>query len=157
MGTHKLLIEVTEKCNMTGTLDEGSAQTLKQSVHNTTLMTRCCMGAYLVLPDGVLPYSAYPFMLHEKFALLWNIHIVDHQISIQSICCTGVQEALSGSCGACSQLLTHQIVEGILQQIKTGLNASTSYTYQPIGGLIKIIQKKCAMLDGLCFKQLSTS
>jgi hypothetical protein len=94
MGTHKLLIEVTEKCNMTGTLDEGSAQTQKQSVHNTTLMARCCKGAYLVLPDGVLPYSSYPFMLHEKFALLWNIHIVDHQISIQSICCTGVQEAL---------------------------------------------------------------
>ena len=131
--------------------------TQKQSKYNTTLRRRPCTGTYLAMPDGVLPYSAYPFMLHEKFALPWNIHIVDHQMSIQSTHCTGVRETSSSSCQACSQLLTHQIVEGILQRIQTGIHASTSYVYQPIGGLIEILRKKCALLDGLRFKQLSAS
>ncbi|KAF8260231.1 hypothetical protein EI94DRAFT_1773743 [Lactarius quietus] len=47
---------------------------------------------------------------------------------------------------ACSQLLTHRIVEGILQQVKTGVHASTSYMYQPIGGLIE--QLVMAMAEG---------
>ncbi|KAF8262077.1 hypothetical protein EI94DRAFT_1705043 [Lactarius quietus] len=113
-------------------------------------------GVYLPMPDGVLPYSAYPFMLHEKFVLPWNFHVVDYQMSMQSIHCKEVQSTESDSCEACLQLLTHQIVEGIICQIETGINASTSYVYQPIGGPIEILQKKSAMLDGLRFKQLST-
>lgn len=110
-----------------------------------------------MMPDGVLPYGAYPFMLHEVFVLPWNIHVVDHQLSIQSIHCTGVQETLTDPCQACSQLLTHRIVEGILDRIKNGIHANTNFAYQPIAGLIEILRKKCAMLDGLRFKQLSTS
>jgi hypothetical protein len=77
-------------------------------------------------------------------------------MSIQSIQCAGVQETQPDSCRACSQLLTHRIVEGILDQIENGIHTSTNYAYQPIGGLVEILQKKCAMLDGLHFKQLST-
>ncbi len=109
------------------------------------------------MPDGVLPYSTYPFMLHEAFVLPWHIHIVDHRMSIQSIHCVGVRETSSDSCRACSQLLTHRIVEGILNRIENGIHTNANYAYQPIRGLIEILRKKCAMLDGLCFKQLSTS
>ena len=108
------------------------------------------------MPDGVLPYSAYPFMLHKEFVLPWNIHVVNHLLSIQLIHCTGVWQTLSDSCEACSQLLTHQIVEGILYQLKNGIHTNTNFVYQPIAGLIEILQKKCAMLDGLHFKQLLT-
>ena len=38
-----------------------------------------------------------------------------------------------------------------------GIHANTNFVYQPIAGLIKILQKKCEMLDGLCFKQLLIS
>ncbi|KAN0131108.1 hypothetical protein V8E53_011000 [Lactarius tabidus] len=109
------------------------------------------------MPNGVLPYGTYPFMLHEVFVLPWNIHVVDHQLSIQSIHCTGVRESLSDPCQLCSQLLTHRLVEGILEQIKNGIHTNTNFAYQPITSLIEILRKKCAMLDGLHFKQLSTS
>ena len=121
------------------------------------LTKRTCSGAYLAMPDGVLPYSAYPFMLHEVFALPWNIHIVDHCMSIQSLSCTGVREELSESCQGCSQLLTHRIVEAILHRMKNGIHINTNYAYQPIGGLIEVLCKKSAVLDGLRFKQLLTS
>jgi hypothetical protein len=83
--------------------------------------------------------------------------IRDNQMSIQSTHCMGVQETLSDPCQACSQLLTHRIVEGIMDRIKTGIHKNTTFAYQPIAGLIEILQKKCTMLDGLRFKQLSTS
>ncbi|KAI9430998.1 hypothetical protein H4582DRAFT_1823275 [Lactarius indigo] len=76
---------------------------------------------------------------------------------VQSIQCGGVQETSSDSCRACSQLLTHRIVEGILAQIKNGIHENTTYVYQPIGGLIEVLRKKCALLDELRFKQLSIS
>ena len=156
LGTRELPIEVIER-NLTRTLSKSSVLTRKLSTHATTLKTRPCTGTYLAMPDGILPYTAYPFMLHEMFVLPWNIHIVDHRMSIQSIRCAGVRETSSDSCQSCSQLLTHWIVEGILQRIKTGIHASTSYAYQPIGGLIEILRKKSTTLDGLRFKQLSTS
>ena len=106
-GLRKRPIEVAEGGNKTRTLD-------KKSTHATKLILKPCVGAHLVMPDRVLPYSTYPFMLHEMFVLLWNIHTVNHQLSIQLIHCTGVCKTLSDPCQECSQLLTHRTVEGIL-------------------------------------------
>lgn len=142
-GTRELPIEIVEMNEKAKAQDEP--------------MTRTCSGAYLAMPDGVLPYSTYPFMLHKVFTLPWNIHIVDHHMSIQSVSCTGVREELSESCRRCLQLLTHQIVEAILHRMKNGIHINTIYAYQPIGGLIEVLRKKCVVLDGLHFKQLLTS
>ena len=109
------------------------------------------------MPPGVLPYSAYPFMLHEAYTLPWNIHIVDHRMSLQSTKCTGELQGNSELCKECVRLLTHQIIEGILDRIRDGIHANTAYMYQPIGGLIELLRKKNAMIDGMRFKQLSTS
>lgn len=152
LGTHEYPIEVAESGDQTRVLNDIQ----RQSTHTRKAMTTPCTGAHLVMPNGVLPYGAYPFMLHNVFVLPWNIHVVDHQLSIQSIHCTGVQESLSDPCQLCSQLLTHRLVEGILDRIKNGIHANTNFVYQPITSLIEILRKKCAMLDGLCFKQLST-
>ncbi|KAH9068269.1 hypothetical protein EDB83DRAFT_2222807, partial [Lactarius deliciosus] len=156
-GTRELPIEVLENKEMARTPARGSISSRKRSTRATKPTTNPCSGAYLAMPDGVLPYSAYPFMLHEVFALPWHIHLVGPRMSIQSIHCAGVRETSSDSCQACSQLLTHRIVEGILHRISNGIHTNTVYAYQPIGGLIEILQKKCAMLDGLRFKQLSIS
>ncbi|KAH9022278.1 hypothetical protein EDB85DRAFT_2151865 [Lactarius pseudohatsudake] len=156
-GTRKLPIEVLESKEMARTPARGSISSRKRSMRATKPTTNPCSGAYLAMPDGVLPYSAYPFMLHEVFVLPWHVHLVGPRMSIQSIHCAGVRETSSDSCQACSQLLTHQIVEGILHRISNGIHTNTVYAYQPIGSLIEILRKKCAMLDGLRFKQLSVS
>jgi len=106
-GTRELPIEVLESHDKTRTRAGTSISSRKWSAQATKLMTNTCSGAHLAMPDGVLPYSAYPFMLHEVFVLPWHIHLVDHQLSIQSIHCAGVHETSSDSCRACSQLLTH--------------------------------------------------
>lgn len=85
-GTRELPIEVVESSDKTRTLDN----TQKQSKHITKHILKLCVGVYLAMPNGVLPYCAYPFMLHKVFMLLWNIHVVNHQLSIQLIHCAGV-------------------------------------------------------------------
>lgn len=109
------------------------------------------------MPAGVLPYGAYPFMLHEVYILPWDIHIVGHRLSIQSTNCNGIQGRQSESCQPCTELLTHRIVEGILGRIEHGIHANTAFAYQPIAGLIEILWKKNVMLDGMRFKHLSIS
>ncbi|KAH8980974.1 hypothetical protein EDB86DRAFT_3133864 [Lactarius hatsudake] len=156
-GTRELPIEVLESKEMARTPARGSISSRKRSTCAMKPTTNPCSRAYLAMPDGVLPYSAYPFMLHEVFVLPWHIHLVGPRMSIQSVHCTGVRETSSDSCQACSQLLTHRIVEGILHRISNGIHTNTVYAYQPIGSLIEILRKKCAMLDGLRFKQLLVS
>lgn len=156
-GTCELPIEVLESDDKSGTQAGRSITSRKRSARAMKPISKTCTRAYLAMPEGILPYSAYPFMLHEVFALPWHIHIIGHRISIQSIHCAGVREASSASCRACSQLLSHRIVQGILGRIKNGIHENTTYAYQPIGGLIEILRKKCGMLDGLRFNQLSMS
>ena len=154
-GTRELPIDIIECVEDDGKLDRSSTLTWKWSARATMPMSRPCTGVYLAMPHGVFPYSAYPFMLHEKFVLPWSIHIAGHRMTIQSTQCAGVRETESDSCQPCSRLLTHRIVEGIICRIETGINANTNHVYQPIGALIEIVQKKSAMLDELHFKQLS--
>ncbi|KAH9016244.1 hypothetical protein EDB84DRAFT_1567344 [Lactarius hengduanensis] len=144
-GTRELPIEVLESKEMARTPARGSISSRKRSTRATKPTTNPCSGAYLAMPDGVLPYSAYPFMLHEVFVLPWHVHLVGPRMSIQSIHCAGVRETSSDS------------LEGILHRISNGIHTNTVYAYQPIAGLIEILRKKCAMLDGLRFKQLSVS
>jgi len=110
------------------------------------------------MPVGVLPYVAYPFMLHDVYTLPWDIHIIEHRLFIQSTHCTkSIQHIDSDCCHECKRLLTHRTVEGILQRISAGIHINTAYMYQPIGGLVEILRKKNKKLDEMRFKQLTMS
>ena len=101
-GTCELPIDFIECIEDDKKLDKSSMLTQKRSARTTTLISRPCTGVYLAMPHGVFLYSAYPFMLHEKFVLPWSIHIAGNQMTIQSTQCAGIQETESDSCQACS-------------------------------------------------------
>ena len=86
--------------------DEGS-KTLPTLQKVLTRTKKHCSGVYLEMPVDVLPYVAYPFMLHDVYVLPWDIHIIEHRLFIQSIHCTkSVQHIDSDSCHECKRLLT---------------------------------------------------
>ena len=150
-GTQNLPIDVPESDGENVKMD----CMLKES--RLTSFIKRCAGIYLEMPASVLPYGAYPFMLHEVYALPWDIHIVGHQLSIQSTNCNGVRGQQSESCQPCTELQTHRIVEGILDRIKHRIHTNTAFAYQPIAGLIEILRKRNAALDGMQFKHLLIS
>ena len=171
-GFCEYLEVLVDEGSIVGGLIEGKASTLVEAIKGEsngknikmdcmlkelwwTQFIKWCVGIYLEMPAGVLTYSAYPFMLHEVYTLPWDIHIVGHWLSIQSTNCNGVRGQQSESCQPCTKLLTHQIVEGILNRIKHGIHANTAFAFLLIAGLLEILQKRNVALDGMQFEHLS--
>ena len=77
-----------------------------------------CIGIRLTFLSGMSPYSSYPFMLHDKFPLPWNIHILSYQMWIQAIDCKKLPCYNQEACRLCQDLLLNN--EGILQRIEMG-------------------------------------
>jgi hypothetical protein len=107
----------------------------------------------LSLPSGVSPYGAYPFKLHDKFALPWDIRISNHKLWVTSTHCKGV--AGRDGCRPCRELFLNDIMEGILHRIKHGVHENTPLAYQSIDGLIELIRRKSEALDVLRFMKLT--
>jgi hypothetical protein len=101
--------------------------------------TKPCVGIQLTFPPGVNTYSAYPFSLHDKFSLPWDIHILSHRMWIQAINCKKLPSPNLESCQPCRELLHNNVMEGILQRIDSGIHENTLLAYQPIGGLIELV------------------
>jgi hypothetical protein len=75
-----------------------------------------CHGVHLVMQPGISPYEGNPFMLHVKLKLPWNICITNDQLTLLSIHCHGCINPTmkSHACRECEKLLTHNVVEGIM-------------------------------------------
>jgi hypothetical protein len=57
-----------------------------------------CHGIHLVMQPGISPYEGYPFMLHVKLKLPWNIRITNDQLTLLSIHCHGCKNPTMKSC-----------------------------------------------------------
>jgi len=127
---------------------------------DTTMVTRSkstanCTGIQLAFPPGVSPYSSYPFMLHNKYSLPWDIHILSHRMWVQAIGCKTLPSHNQESCRPCRELLHNNIIEGILQRIETGVHENTPLAYQPIEGLIELVRRKSDGLEALRLTKLA--
>jgi len=112
-----------------------------------------CTRVHLSLPSGVSPYSAYPFKLHDKFPLPWDIHITNHQLWVQLIHCLRV--AGQDGCCPCCELFLNDTMKGILHHINDGIHQNMPLVYQSIKGLIELIRCKTQALDALQFTKLT--
>ena len=93
------------------------------------------------MPDGISPYAAYPFMLHERYRLPWGIQIFHNRMTLHSVHCTKI-------------LLTNDELEGILDRIKIGVHANCALVYQPMGELVR---QKSQKIDTMWFSKLTIS
>src|SRR6266498_1034576 len=98
-----------------GTLTAGDTSVESKS-------TKPCVGIQLTFPPGVNAYSAYPFLLHDKFSLPWDIHIlnVDSSDRLQKLPSPSLE-----SYRPCRELLHNNVNEGILQRIESGVHENT--------------------------------
>jgi hypothetical protein len=117
--------------------------------------TLTCIGIQLTFPPGVSPYASYPFMLHNKYSLPWDIHILKHRMWVQAIGCKKLPSHNQESCWPCRELLHNNIIEGIIQRITTGIHENTPLAYQPIGGLIELVRRKNDSLEALRLTKLA--
>ena len=111
------------------------------------------------MPNGVSPYAAYPFMLHELYSLPWGLQIAGNQLTLRSIHCRGpVRSSSVGTvCLDCEKLRNNDILKGILKRIETGVDAHCALVYQPIAGLIELVRKKNQKIDNMRLMKLTIS
>jgi hypothetical protein len=127
--------------------DEEGSITIPTLQKVLTCAKKHCSGVYLEMPVGVLPYVAYPFMLHDVYTLPWDLHIIEYRLFIQSTHCTkSIQHINSDCCHKCKRLLTHRTVEGILHRISAGIHINQPTCTSQLEGSLKSFEKKTKRL-----------
>ena len=125
--------------------------TTKLASSASTNLTPHCYGIHLVMQPGISPCEGYPFVLHVKLKLPWNLHIMNDQLTLLSIHCHGCLNPImkSHACREYEKLLTHNVFEGIMDRMRDGMHENSMLTYQPIGGLIEVVWHKNNQLNVL--------
>jgi hypothetical protein len=121
-----------------------------------TPKTGICEWLRVPIPEGMTPYTAYPFGMHGSRVLPWNVRIVDAKLYLQSTECSGSASA-RGMCTACKKLHTHDVLRGIIDRMKRGIHENTPHQFQPISGLMKIIEQKSARIDLMRMERLNAA
>ena len=131
-------------------------ETADQPIPPTPSRQKACEGVYIAMPNGVSPYAAYPFMLHEHYPLPWGIQITHNRLMLHSVHCTNTLDNCSStSCRECEKVLTNDILRGILDRMTNGVHANCTLVYQPMAGLIELIRQKNQKVDNLRFSKLT--
>lgn len=80
-----------------------------------------CNGITMDGDEGKSPYLEYPFGLHAKHALPWDVHLVNHRLILQSSACRKLVNNGETACDRCTQLPSNPVLAGILRRMKTGV------------------------------------
>jgi len=159
-GSRKDPISVEDGSNLQGPgvptrKAESPQQMVQHQDRRNNSPAKPCEGILLPMPPGISPFGAYPFMLHDKFQLPWNLQICDNRLTLYSHKCQG--DSTANSCRECEKLLTNGVVEGIMDRIRGGVHENSPLAYQPIAGLIDIICRKNEQLQVLRSTKLAIS
>ena len=110
--------------------------------------TEPCIGIHLVFPPGQDHHSSYPFSIHSERTIPWNYHSIDDFFYLQSKECKKfipVNHSSTSSleaCRPCQQIRKHERFKGIQDRLKKGIHLNTPLAFQPIGGLVTLVQRK---------------
>ena len=125
-------------------------------------LKQACHGLVNIpIQSQMTPYTAYPFGLHERSVLPWNIHINDNGLHLQSTGCR--ISAISGQPGCidCQELHSKELLEGILDRMENGVHENAPYAYpyayQPRVDLQKIRERKNSSLDVMRVGKVNTA
>lgn len=111
-------------------------------------MKKKCQGISTIHSPGSNPYLIYPFGLHAKLSLPWDVHVVNDVLWLQSRTCKQ-WITTKHACKECYALTENEALKGISSRAKFGMHESTPHAYQPIGGLIEIIDRKDGQVRAL--------
>jgi hypothetical protein len=120
-------------------------------------LKQACHGIYIPITSRMTLYTAYPFGLHERAVLPWNIHSNNKGLHLQSSGCHGSARSGQPCCFDCQELHSNKILEGILERMENGVHENAPYAYQPIVGLRKILEQKNSSLDVMRVGKMNTA
>jgi hypothetical protein len=88
----------------------------------------------------------------------WNVHIVNSELCLTAHNCSGVApDCKTGCCGYCYALRKANLLEGIQGRILDGIHENATHLYQPIAGLVNVINRKDVQLSAMHVVSLNTT
>ncbi|KAI0736220.1 hypothetical protein C8Q72DRAFT_756447, partial [Fomitopsis betulina] len=122
-----------------------------------------CPGFHFECPPGKSPYGAYPFGLHVKSSLPWNITIESTHLVLRSIVCDGLSglRGSSGhgsrplSCASCASLASNLMLTGIKEHMQDGVHENTPFHFHSFDSTTEILRHKNVQLEHLRFNKLN--
>jgi hypothetical protein len=100
-----------------------------------------CPGFLLQFPDGQTAFSHYPWGLHDKVSMGFEISGIAHDgltMTLHSVMCH-CQQTLAKACPSCALLGEDSYLRKIISWLEEGVKESTNLVYFGIDGLHEII------------------
>lgn len=121
-----------------------------------------CTGYRLEPPPGKSPYGSYPFGLHVRSTLPWNISVGPTHLVLRSITCAqttssplDLDDTGPVICNACASLASNSTLQGIQKRMQDGIHENTPFQYHPFDSTVEIIRRKNVQLENLRFDKLN--
>lgn len=123
-----------------------------------------CPGYRLALPDHASPFVSYPFLLHTRHTLLWNVMVDSERLILYSKRCTGTARVSSKgkektplACHYCARLHDNDIVMGIRHRILDGTHENASWVYLTPSEMYALLQRKTNIIHHLKLHALNNA
>ncbi|KAF8223879.1 hypothetical protein L208DRAFT_1124317, partial [Tricholoma matsutake] len=117
--------------------------------------SKMCSGIPINFPPGKSAHSSYPYGIHDKLGDSWDYSVISGVMVLHAKGCTSKAQCTSGCCKHCEALTKNGNLQGILQQIETGVHENTHLMYHIIGGLVMIVRRKTGEVCALCLRRLN--
>lgn len=111
-----------------------------------------CCGILLTFPPGQNEHLSYPFTLHSERTLPWNYQSINSEFFLQVKSCQKKLKKAESACHNCCSIETNVLYQGIVEHMINGIKENTTFTYQPISGLITLLRGK---VDQVCAMHLT--
>jgi hypothetical protein len=99
---------------------------------------------------------SYPFGLHKLHSVPWDVIVKGDGLIVKSTAChTKISDPSADACSACSDLLHHNILQGILERIEHGVYKHTRYEYLNTSNLHELLLRKNEQINCLKLSQLN--
>ncbi|KAF8153671.1 hypothetical protein BJ912DRAFT_476922, partial [Pholiota molesta] len=123
-----------------------------------------CPGYLLALPDGASPFASYPFLLHTRYTLPWNVMVDSERLILYSKRCTETARVSSKgkektplACHYCARLHDNDIVMGIRHRILDGTHENATWVYLTPSEMYALLQRKTNIIHHLKLRALNNA
>ena len=120
----------------------------------TGVKQQCC-GIKVDLPPGKNPHTSYPFGIHKELGDPWDYAVTNGVLVLRSKACVTNLQLNPEHCWNCKMLTKNENLQGVLQQMETGVHENTHLAYHSVGGLVTLVRRKQSEVKALHLRKLN--
>ncbi|KAF8173473.1 hypothetical protein BJ912DRAFT_1024864 [Pholiota molesta] len=141
---------VAEKPNVQMVESDDEIEVIEQPprLRKTKISVDLCKGYKMVLPDGMSPYTSYPFALHDILSIPWVPQAsCEGNLILRARMCSEWIAKGTTMCQSCQQIGSMSTLDGILTRLESGVHENATFAYHGISGLQELLRRKNELIE----------